>query len=66
MYSVCVARGTLNSLRAASRLVRLVEGGGSSPQSRCGAEPNRTVTYMVVKATANYRRTSRSLSQWIQ
>ncbi|GFU40155.1 uncharacterized protein TNCV_5092921 [Trichonephila clavipes] len=52
--------GTLNSRRAASPLVRLVEG-TDHPQSVLplnwgGIEPNRTVTCMVLKATANDRR----------
>ncbi|GFW91166.1 uncharacterized protein TNCV_1808871 [Trichonephila clavipes] len=55
--------GTLNSRRAASPLVRLVEGEGrwkasDHPQSVLpliwgGIEPNRTVTCMVLKDTAN-------------
>ncbi|GFV32022.1 uncharacterized protein TNCV_1195541 [Trichonephila clavipes] len=58
--------GTLNSRRAASPLVRLVEEeerweASEHPQSVFplnwgGTEPNRTVTYMVLKATANLRR----------
>ncbi|GFX97646.1 uncharacterized protein TNCV_2842061 [Trichonephila clavipes] len=59
-------RGTLNSRRAASPLVRLVEGQerwetSDHPQSVLplnwgGIEPNRAVTCMVLKATANDRR----------
>ncbi|GFX72187.1 uncharacterized protein TNCV_1954631 [Trichonephila clavipes] len=58
--------GTLNSRRAASPLVRLVEGeerweASDHPQSVLslnwgGIEPNRTVTCMVLKATANDKR----------
>ncbi|GFT43141.1 uncharacterized protein TNCV_5119921 [Trichonephila clavipes] len=58
--------GTLNSRRAASPLVRLVEGEErweASDHPRCvlplnwgGIKPNRTVTCMVLKATANDRR----------
>ncbi|GFU21534.1 uncharacterized protein TNCV_3827391 [Trichonephila clavipes] len=58
--------GTLNSRRAASPLVRLVEGeerweASDHPQSVLplnwgGIEPNHTVTCMVIKATANNRR----------
>ncbi|GFW27858.1 uncharacterized protein TNCV_767381 [Trichonephila clavipes] len=56
--------GTLNSRRATSSLVRLVEGEerkeappqGILPQNWCGTEMNRTV-----KATANDRRTSSPL-----
>ncbi|GFV57048.1 uncharacterized protein TNCV_2931711 [Trichonephila clavipes] len=57
---------TLNSRRTASLLVRLVEGEergeapnhppGVLPQNWGGNEPNRTVTCMVLKATANDRR----------
>ncbi|GFV30349.1 uncharacterized protein TNCV_98241 [Trichonephila clavipes] len=64
--------GTLNSRRAASPLVRLVEGDerwealtlpqGVLPQNFGGTELNRTVTCMVIKAKANDRRTSRPLS----
>ncbi|GFV83899.1 uncharacterized protein TNCV_1479011 [Trichonephila clavipes] len=60
-------QGTLNPLRAASPLVRL-EGEerwvaseapqGVLPLNWGGAELNRTVTCMVLKATANDRRTS--------
>ncbi|GFW99096.1 uncharacterized protein TNCV_3008661 [Trichonephila clavipes] len=64
--------GTLNSRRAASPLVE--EGGwgrelgpltlpqGVLPQNWGGTELNRTVTGMVLKAMANDRRTSSSLS----
>ncbi|GFV72093.1 uncharacterized protein TNCV_2460261 [Trichonephila clavipes] len=55
--------GTLNSLQAAGPLVRVVEGedrweASDHPQSVLppnwgGIEPNRTVTSMVLKATAN-------------
>ncbi|GFU53232.1 uncharacterized protein TNCV_2952731 [Trichonephila clavipes] len=58
--------GTLNSCRAASPLVRLVEGEErwevfDHPQSVLplnwgGTELNRTITCMVLKATANDRR----------
>ncbi|GFU00146.1 hypothetical protein TNCV_1989621 [Trichonephila clavipes] len=51
---------TLNSCRAASPLVRLVE--GPNPQdilllNWCGSELNRTVTCMVLKTMANDRHT---------
>ncbi|GFU75299.1 uncharacterized protein TNCV_4755581 [Trichonephila clavipes] len=58
-------RGTLNSRQATSPLMRLAEGverwealttPGVLPQNWGGNEPNCTVTYMVVKATANDRR----------
>ncbi|GFT47477.1 uncharacterized protein TNCV_3750101 [Trichonephila clavipes] len=59
-------KGTLNSCRAASPLLRLVEGEekweafdhlqGVLPLNWGGTEPNRTVTYMVLKDTANDRR----------
>ncbi|GFX03119.1 uncharacterized protein TNCV_4289021 [Trichonephila clavipes] len=63
--------GTLNSLRATSSLVRLVEGeerwetsdhlqGFLSP-NWAGTEPNRTVTCMVLKVTPNDRRTTSPL-----
>ncbi|GFW35938.1 uncharacterized protein TNCV_1927671 [Trichonephila clavipes] len=69
MYSKCIvpARhgGTLNSRRAASPLVRLVEGeekweASDHPRSVLplnwgGIESNRTVTCMVLKAMANDR-----------
>ncbi|GFV31951.1 uncharacterized protein TNCV_3839761 [Trichonephila clavipes] len=69
MYSDFTAGGTLNSCRAASPLVRLVEEEGRwkapdpHPQDVLllnwgGIELNRTVTCMVLKATANDRRTS--------
>ncbi|GFV77475.1 uncharacterized protein TNCV_1070041 [Trichonephila clavipes] len=56
--------GTLNSRRAANPLVWLVEeverweasDSGVLPQNWGGNEPNRTVTSMVLKATANDRR----------
>ncbi|GFX33944.1 uncharacterized protein TNCV_911481 [Trichonephila clavipes] len=58
--------GTLNSRRAASHLVWLVEGeerwqASDHPQSVLplnwgGTEPNRSVICMVLKATDNYRR----------
>ncbi|GFW02084.1 uncharacterized protein TNCV_4854241 [Trichonephila clavipes] len=59
---------TLNSRRAASPLVRLVEGEerreasdhpqGILSQNRGGTEQNRTFTCMVLKATANDKRTT--------
>ncbi|GFS62225.1 uncharacterized protein TNCV_477441 [Trichonephila clavipes] len=61
--------GTLNSRRAASPLVRLVEGEerweapghqGVLPLSWGGTEQNRTVTCMVLKAKANDRRKNSS------
>ncbi|GFV13466.1 uncharacterized protein TNCV_129641 [Trichonephila clavipes] len=58
--------GTLNSRRAASPFERLVEGEerweasdhpqGVRPLNWGGTEPNRTVTCLVLKATANDRR----------
>ncbi|GFX96706.1 hypothetical protein TNCV_244931 [Trichonephila clavipes] len=58
-------RGTLNSRRAASPLVRLLEWEDKwetpdhiqdvLPQNWGGTEKNRTVTYMVLKAKANDR-----------
>ncbi|GFW42651.1 uncharacterized protein TNCV_257121 [Trichonephila clavipes] len=58
--------GTLNSHRAASLLVRLVEREerweasdhphSILPLNWCGIEPNRTVTFVVLKATTNDRR----------
>ncbi|GFX26816.1 uncharacterized protein TNCV_1839891 [Trichonephila clavipes] len=61
--------GTLNSRRASSPFMRLVAGEERweipDPHSGCspsklwgGTELNRTVTYMVLKATASDRRTS--------
>ncbi|GFV68623.1 uncharacterized protein TNCV_2274861 [Trichonephila clavipes] len=60
--------GTLNSHRAASSLVRLVEREESweasdhpldvLPQNWGGTKPNCTVTCMMLKATANNRHTS--------
>ncbi|GFW21666.1 uncharacterized protein TNCV_4281811 [Trichonephila clavipes] len=64
---------TLNSRRAVSPLVRLVEGGdkwetpghlqGVLPQNWGGTEPNRTVTCVVLRATANDRRKTSPLSR---
>ncbi|GFU19496.1 transposable element Tcb2 transposase [Trichonephila clavipes] len=52
--------GTVNSRRAASPLVWLVEGversSGVFPQNWGGNEPNRTVTCMTLKVTASDRR----------
>ncbi|GFU63640.1 uncharacterized protein TNCV_4588451 [Trichonephila clavipes] len=66
MYSAFAAGGTLNSRRAASSLVRLVEGEerwnapdhpqGVLPLNWGETELNRSVTCMVLKATANDRR----------
>ncbi|GFT89749.1 uncharacterized protein TNCV_1665231 [Trichonephila clavipes] len=66
MYSVFAAWGTLNSRRTANLLVWLVEGeerweDSDHPQSVLplnwgGTELNRTVTCMVLKATAINRR----------
>ncbi|GFW63743.1 hypothetical protein TNCV_4940351 [Trichonephila clavipes] len=63
--------GTLNSRRAGGPLVRFAEEEkrwealkhlqGVLPQNRGGTEPNHTVTCLVLKATTNYRRTSRPL-----
>ncbi|GFS98594.1 uncharacterized protein TNCV_2987261 [Trichonephila clavipes] len=64
--------GTLNSRQATSPLVRLVEGEerwetpdahfqGVLPLNWDGAELNRTVICMVLKAAANDRRTSSPL-----
>ncbi|GFX57109.1 uncharacterized protein TNCV_2963891 [Trichonephila clavipes] len=65
--------GTINSRHAASPLVWLVEGeerwetpdhpSGVLPQNRGGNETNRTVTCMVLKATANDRRHLRPYSR---
>ncbi|GFY12065.1 uncharacterized protein TNCV_4975651 [Trichonephila clavipes] len=62
---------TLNSRRVARPLVRLVEGEerwgpltfpqGVLPQNWGGIKLNHTVTFMVLKATANDRRTSSPL-----
>ncbi|GFX83654.1 uncharacterized protein TNCV_326031 [Trichonephila clavipes] len=66
-----LALGTLISRRALSPLVRLVDGEerweasdhpeGLLPQNLGGTEPNHTVTCMVLKATANDRRTASPL-----
>ncbi|GFU91009.1 hypothetical protein TNCV_4923401 [Trichonephila clavipes] len=70
MYSAFRHGGTLNSRRAASPLGRLVEVGkrweAPNAPPRCsqnwgGTELNRTVTYMVFKATTNDRLTSSPL-----
>ncbi|GFV94648.1 uncharacterized protein TNCV_3827151 [Trichonephila clavipes] len=63
--------GTLNSHQAESPLVRLVEEekrgkalkgfAGVLPQNWCGTQPNRTVTCMVLKATAYDKHSSSSL-----
>ncbi|GFT41451.1 uncharacterized protein TNCV_3942181 [Trichonephila clavipes] len=67
MYSAVAAWGTLNSRRAASSLVWLVERverweapdpPRCLPQNWGGNEPNRTITCMVRKATTNDRRHS--------
>ncbi|GFX03956.1 uncharacterized protein TNCV_4678611 [Trichonephila clavipes] len=65
MYSAFVAGGTLNSLRAASPLMSLVKEEerweapnrpqGVLPQNLGESELNRSVTCMVLKATANNR-----------
>ncbi|GFW15078.1 uncharacterized protein TNCV_172251 [Trichonephila clavipes] len=59
--------GTLNSCRAASPLVRLVEGeerreAPDHPQNWGGTELNYTATCMMLKATANDSCTSSPLS----
>ncbi|GFV99428.1 uncharacterized protein TNCV_1513981 [Trichonephila clavipes] len=65
MYSAFAVWGTLNSRRAASPLVRLVEGEerweafdhpSVLPLNWGGTEPNHTVTCMVLKAMADDRR----------
>ncbi|GFU20766.1 DUF4817 domain-containing protein [Trichonephila clavipes] len=66
MYSAFAARGTLNSSRAASRFVRLVEGEerweapdhhqGVFPQNWGGTEQKRIVTCMVLKAKDDDKR----------
>ncbi|GFS80623.1 hypothetical protein TNCV_3870421 [Trichonephila clavipes] len=72
MYSAFAAWGTLNSRRAAIPLVMLVEGEerwevndphrqGVLSLNWGGTELIRTVTCMVLKATANGRRTSSPL-----
>ncbi|GFX78575.1 uncharacterized protein TNCV_30151 [Trichonephila clavipes] len=63
--------GTLNSRRAASPLMKLVEGEerweapddphGVLPQIWDGTEQNRTVTYMVIKGKANDKRKNLAL-----
>ncbi|GFV44296.1 uncharacterized protein TNCV_4117731 [Trichonephila clavipes] len=63
--------GTLNSRRAASPLERLVKGAerwetpdqpqGVFPQNCGGNEPNRPVSCMVLKVTANNRHTTSPL-----
>ncbi|GFT87738.1 hypothetical protein TNCV_4000901 [Trichonephila clavipes] len=63
--------GVLNCRRTTSPLVRLVEGRerwdaldhllGVLPLDWGGTEPNRIVIYMVLKVTANDRRTSSPL-----
>ncbi|GFS81283.1 hypothetical protein TNCV_1224831 [Trichonephila clavipes] len=58
------ARGTLNRRRAASPHVRreaLDHLQGVLPQNWCGSELNCTVTFMVLKTTANDRCTSSPL-----
>ncbi|GFV85137.1 hypothetical protein TNCV_4171901 [Trichonephila clavipes] len=67
-YRRLAAWGYSKYRRDASSLVRLAEGEerleapnhhqGVFPQNWGGTEPNRTVTYMVLKATDNDRRTS--------
>ncbi|GFT23324.1 uncharacterized protein TNCV_2016181 [Trichonephila clavipes] len=66
MYSAFTGWGSLNSRRAASPLVRMVEGEerweatdhpqGVLPQNWGKIELNCSVTCMVLKATANDRR----------
>ncbi|GFV17208.1 uncharacterized protein TNCV_4557911 [Trichonephila clavipes] len=66
MYNAFAAWGTLNSRRDASPFVRLVEGEerfessdhpqGVLPQNWGESELNRSVTCMVLKATANDKR----------
>ncbi|GFY31587.1 cullin-4A [Trichonephila clavipes] len=66
MYTASVAWGTLNSRRATSPLVRLVEGEkrweapdhsqGVLPLNWAETELNCSVTCMVLKVTANDRR----------
>ncbi|GFX03427.1 uncharacterized protein TNCV_4634391 [Trichonephila clavipes] len=66
MYSAFVSGGTINSRQATSPLVRLVEGEerwedpdhtqGVLPLNWGETELNRSVTCMVLKATANDRR----------
>ncbi|GFW37046.1 uncharacterized protein TNCV_5019441 [Trichonephila clavipes] len=72
MYSAFTAWGTLNSRRAASPLARLVEGEerweapdypqSVLPQNWGETELNRSVTCMLLKATANDRRKNLALS----
>ncbi|GFW97044.1 hypothetical protein TNCV_2696661 [Trichonephila clavipes] len=65
MYSAFAAWGvTLNSCRAVRPIVRLEapDSLGVLPLNRGGTELNRTVTCMVLKATADDRLTSRSLT----
>ncbi|GFU78566.1 uncharacterized protein TNCV_2301781 [Trichonephila clavipes] len=66
--------GTLNSRRAASPLVRLMEGEerwkapdhpqGALSQNRGGTEQNRTVTRMMLKAKANDKRKNLALRRY--
>ncbi|GFW68166.1 uncharacterized protein TNCV_1880481 [Trichonephila clavipes] len=65
MHSASAAWGTLNSRRVASPLMRWVEGEERGPLTNPqnvlplnwgGIEPNRSVTCMMLKATANDRR----------
>ncbi|GFU93507.1 uncharacterized protein TNCV_947491 [Trichonephila clavipes] len=63
--------GTINSHRGASPLMKLVEGAdrwealdhpyGTLPQNCGGTESNRTLTYMVLKASVNDKRKSKAL-----
>ncbi|GFV11777.1 uncharacterized protein TNCV_977661 [Trichonephila clavipes] len=72
MYSTFVAWGTLNYHRAASRLVKRVEGEerweapdhpqGVLPQNWGGTDQSHTITCMVLKAKDNDRRKTLALS----
>ncbi|GFW40631.1 uncharacterized protein TNCV_4824671 [Trichonephila clavipes] len=68
MFSAFAAGGTLNSRRAASPFIRLVDGEerweapeqpqGVLPRNWGGTEQNRTVTCMVLKAEDNGKLTT--------
>ncbi|GFU59335.1 uncharacterized protein TNCV_4198541 [Trichonephila clavipes] len=72
MYSAFAAEGILNNRRAASPLLRLVEGEerwkvpdhlqGVFPKNWGGTEENRTVICVVLKAKANDRSKNLTLS----
>ncbi|GFW76595.1 uncharacterized protein TNCV_2682121 [Trichonephila clavipes] len=71
MYSSFTTRGTLNSHRAASRILRLMKERweapnhpqGVLPQNWGGTEQNRTFTCMVLKAEDNDRHKNLAFSR---